>query len=54
MLTAELDEMLARGGLLERPPAVGKTFPFDALPQALHYLNSGKSVGKVVVTLGEE
>lgn len=49
MLTAELDAMLANGGLLARAPAVGKTFPFDELPQALHHLNSGASVGKVVV-----
>ena len=41
--------MLEKGGLLDRPPAVGKTFGFEALPDALHYLNSGKSVGKVVV-----
>jgi len=54
MLTAELDEMLSKGGLLERPPAVGKEFSFDELPQALHYLNSGTSVGKVVVVVGED
>ena len=40
MLTAELDEMLKKGGLLGRPPAVGKTFPSEALPQALHYSTS--------------
>ena len=49
MLKAELDQMLAEGGLLERPPAVGKTFPFAQLPEALLHLNSGESVGKVVV-----
>ena len=54
MLTAELDEMLLKGGLLVRPPAVGKSFPFEELPQALHYLNSGASVGKVVVEVGAE
>jgi len=51
MLNAEMDEMLEKGGLLARPPAVGKTFPFDKLPDALHYLNGGMSVGKVVVEL---
>ena len=49
MLTAEMDEMFSKGGLLERPPAVGRSFPFEQLPDALHYLNSGSSVGKVVV-----
>lgn len=36
---------------MERPPAVGRTFPFHELPKALDYLNSGQSVGKVVVEL---
>ena len=54
MLTTELDEMLEKGGMLERPPAVGKTFPFEQLPDALHFLNSGTSVGKVVVTIDGE
>lgn len=34
-------------------PHVGKTFPFAQLPAALAFLQSGRSVGKVVVTLGE-
>jgi hypothetical protein len=34
-------------------PHVGKTFSFVQLPAALAYLQSGKSVGKVVVTLSE-
>lgn len=50
-LTLALDEMLTRGGLASRPPAVGKTFDFAQLPAALDYLRSGKSVGKVVVTV---
>ena len=54
LLTAELDEMLDKGGLLARPPAVGKTFAFEQLPDALHHLNSGTSVGKVVVTIDGE
>ena len=41
--------MLTTGGLASRPPAVGRTFPFDELPAALRYLQSGASVGKVVV-----
>ena len=49
LLNAELDQMLELGGLLARPPAVGKVFPFSALPDALHHLNSGESMGKVVV-----
>ena len=39
----------SRGGLFRRPPLVGKTFPFDALPDAMRHLQSGKSTGKVVV-----
>lgn len=54
MLAEELDTMLARGGLLERPPAVGKEFPFRELPAALNFLRSGASVGKVVVTVEAE
>jgi len=30
-------------------PLVGKTYKFEELPQALEYLQSGQSVGKVVV-----
>ena len=50
-LTRELDEMLTRGGLGKRAPAVGKTFTFEQLPEALDFLRSGASVGKVVVTV---
>eukprot|EP00966_Prymnesium_polylepis_P217434 5032443-Prymnesium_polylepis.1 len=53
LLNEQLDNMLDKGGLLSRPPAVGKVFPFEELPQALHYLNSGASVGKVVVEVQE-
>lgn len=49
LLMAELEEMMTRGGLAVRPPAVGKTFDFGDMPAALAYLNSGASVGKVVV-----
>jgi len=53
LLTAELDEMLDGGGLLARPPAVGAVFPFARLPDALELLNSGTTVGKVVVEVGD-
>uniref|UniRef100_A0A383VHV9 Enoyl reductase (ER) domain-containing protein n=1 Tax=Tetradesmus obliquus TaxID=3088 RepID=A0A383VHV9_TETOB len=33
------------------PPLVGRTYDFAELPAALAYLQSGRSVGKVVVTL---
>lgn len=49
VLMAEVDEMCSRGGLLARPPAVGRAFSFSELPEALRHLNSGASVGKVVV-----
>ena len=54
LLTAELDEMLDGGGLLARPPPVGAVFPFSQLPDALELLNSGTSVGKVVVEVGDD
>ena len=46
---SQLDAMCTRGGLLERPPVIGRTFSFEELPAALGYLQSGASVGKVVV-----
>ena len=51
LLLGEIDAMLDIGGLNRRPPAVGSTYPFDQLPEALDHLRSGKSVGKVVVTV---
>ena len=54
LLTAELDAMLGKGGMTNRAPAVGATYPFEQLPEALEYLNSGASVGKVVVEVGEK
>jgi hypothetical protein len=49
-------ERLAAGydaleGLITAPPFVGRTFTFDALPQAMRWLQRGASVGKVVVTI---
>ena len=32
-------------------PVVDRSFPFEAFPEALRYLESGAHVGKVVVTL---
>jgi NADPH-dependent curcumin reductase CurA len=54
LLARELDEMTSRGGLLRRPPPVGRSFGFRELPQALDYLRSGANVGKVVVTVDRE
>jgi alcohol dehydrogenase len=42
----------ASAALLSCPPHVGARFPFDDLPAALRFLQSGESVGKVVVELG--
>ena len=50
-MTREVDEMCTRGGLLARPPAVGTTFDFGQLPDALSFLRSGANIGKVVVTV---
>jgi hypothetical protein len=36
--------------LVTTSPCVGRTFTFDALPQAMRWLQGGESVGKVVVT----
>ena len=32
------------------PPHIGRSFPFAQAPAALHYLQSGNSVGKVILT----
>ena len=40
----------ALDGLITRPPFVGRTFTFDAVPRAMRWLQGGESVGKVVVT----
>jgi len=42
------DEVLA---LDLAPPHVGRTFPFDEAHAALEHLRSGRSIGKVVLTL---
>ena len=31
------------------PPLVGRSFPFDEAPDALRLLQSGRSIGKVVL-----
>jgi alcohol dehydrogenase len=38
-------------GLSLGPPLVGKVFGFEEMPAALAYLQSGRSVGKVVVAV---
>ncbi len=38
--------------LIRRPPRVGHTFPFDQAPAAIRLLQSGTSVGKVVLSVG--
>ncbi|KAF6250687.1 hypothetical protein COO60DRAFT_1465043 [Scenedesmus sp. NREL 46B-D3] len=48
-LLAELYDKL--DGLNLGPPLVGKVFKFKDMPAALLYLQSGRSVGKVVVTV---
>jgi NADPH:quinone reductase-like Zn-dependent oxidoreductase len=45
-LTAAYD-VLARD--LTSPPLIGRRFPFAQAPAALRYLQSGQSVGKVVL-----
>jgi synaptic vesicle membrane protein VAT-1 len=52
-------ERLASGyealeSLVTSPPVVGRTFPFDAVPQAMRWLQGGESVGKVVVNVSNE
>lgn len=50
-LAEVLDAMVARGGVLRRPPLIGRSFPFERLPDALRFLQSGASTGKVVVVV---
>ena len=45
-LNRQLSELLA---IEPRPPLVGKVFNFEEAPDALRYLKSGESVGKVVL-----
>ncbi|HSB69428.1 MAG TPA: zinc-binding dehydrogenase [Candidatus Methylomirabilis sp.] len=37
------------GALVSKPPHIGRRFPFDEAPAALRYLQSGESIGKVVI-----
>ncbi len=46
LLPPAYDEL---GRLVTRPPHVGREFPFEAAPAAMRYLQSGRSVGKVVL-----
>lgn len=46
----ELSEMLEKVLDLELPPPlIGKTFPFSEALEALHFFQSGKSIGKVIL-----
>ncbi|MEE8585382.1 MAG: zinc-binding dehydrogenase [Acidobacteriota bacterium] len=47
MMSRLLDEIAAAG--LD-PPHVGRAFPFEQAPQAVQHLQSGESVGKVVLS----
>lgn len=51
MMSALLESMMHK--VKWRAPVVGKTFPFENAPEAVRFLQSGKSVGKVVLTVGE-
>ena len=46
-----LEALVAIERLITRPPYVGRQFEFSDLPAAMRYLQSGGSVGKVVVTV---
>lgn len=48
------DAWNALGALNTPPPLVGRTFPFDEAPAAMRYLQSGESIGKVVIVLDRE
>ncbi len=41
----------ALAGLTTRPPHVGASFPFDRAPEAMRLLQSGRTIGKVVLEL---
>jgi synaptic vesicle membrane protein VAT-1 len=43
------DAFAAARALIEQPPVIGARFSFAELPAALHELQSGRTVGKVVV-----
>ncbi|KAJ8600750.1 hypothetical protein CTAYLR_003943 [Chrysophaeum taylorii] len=53
LLSKALDDIAARTSLFgPTRPHVGRTFSFDELPDALRFLQSGTSTGKVVVLIG--
>lgn len=51
-MRAVFDEMLE--SVSWKPPLVGKVFPFDQLKEAVKYFQSGKSSGKVVISVDTE
>jgi NADPH:quinone reductase-like Zn-dependent oxidoreductase len=34
-------------------PVIDRTFPLSQVPEAMRYLESGRAVGKVVITVGD-
>jgi len=50
-LNLEVDDLFNLGIWEDSPPHVGKIYPFCELRKAVRYLQSGKSVGKVVVVV---
>jgi NADPH:quinone reductase-like Zn-dependent oxidoreductase len=50
-LAAHLADLMARG---DYRPVVDRTFPFERLREAYAYVDTGRKVGNVVVTLDEE
>jgi NADPH:quinone reductase-like Zn-dependent oxidoreductase len=34
-------------------PVIDRTFPLSQVPEAMRYLESGRAVGKVVITIDE-
>lgn len=53
-MRADGDQLARIGALVEDGairPVVGRTFTFDALNEAIDYVDSGRAKGKVVVTV---
>jgi len=50
------DRLVFMGELIEAGkvrPVIDRTFPLSQVPEAMRYLESGRAVGKVVITLGD-
>ncbi|RUS28865.1 hypothetical protein BC938DRAFT_481346 [Jimgerdemannia flammicorona] len=49
----ELNQVFAELESLQLdPPVVGHTYPFERLPEAVRFMQSGKGVGKIAVEVG--